>query len=169
MVLEEIQKRRSIRTYDPTRKVSREQITELCEAGMLAPSACSLYPVEYVIITDARQIEQIIKIHPYVSALKTAGTAIVVVADTSKTNAVARGMYIADCGAATENILLQATKMGLGTCWFGIWPNEKLVENFRSVLGLPRNIEPFCCIAVGTPLEQFGSRGKFDEKKIRWM
>ena len=169
MILAAIKRRKSIRRYDPTRKATREQITELLTAGMMAPSACALYPVEYIVVTDAKQIDEIIKIHPYVGMLKTAGTAVIVAADTDRQNAVARGMYAADCSAAAENILLQAASMNLGTCWCGIWPNQKLTDNFRAVLGLPKNIEPFCCIAVGTPLEDFGSRGKFDETKIRWM
>jgi nitroreductase len=169
MILTAIKKRKSIRRYDPTRKATREQITELLTAGMLAPSACALYPVEYIVVTDAKQIDELIKIHPYVGMLKTAGTAIIVAADTDRQNSVARGMYVADCAAATENILLQAAGMNLGTCWCGIYPKQSLADNFRAVLGLPKNIEPFSCIAVGTPLEEFGARGKFDEKKIRWM
>jgi nitroreductase len=169
MLLEAIKNRKSIRSYDPNGQITTEQITEILTAGMLAPSACGLYPVEYVAVRDRAKLDEITKLHPYTRMLTNASCAIIVCADTNKTNAIARGMYIQDCAASAENILLQAASMGIGTCWCGINPNQKLISSFRTALALPDNIEPFCYIAVGIPAEPFGARGKFDPAKIKWL
>jgi nitroreductase len=169
MLLEAIKDRKSIRSYDPNGEITKAQITELLTAGMLAPSACRLYPCEYVVICDRGKLNEVTKIHPYTGMLKNAACAIIVCADTAKTNTAARGMYVQDCAAATENILLQAASMSIGTCWCGIHPNAKLIAAFRNFLELPENIEPVCCIAVGVPAEPFGSRGEFDAAKVKWV
>jgi nitroreductase len=169
MILDSIKNRKSIRSYDKEKRATKEQITELLTAGMMAPSACALYPVEYIVVTDENKLNEITKIHPYTGMIKTAGTAIILAANTDRQNAVARGMYVLDAAASTENILLQAADMGLGTCWCGIYPNQKLADGFRKILNLPENSEPICCIAVGYPNEPFGARGKYDENKVMWL
>ncbi|MDR1917684.1 MAG: nitroreductase family protein [Christensenellaceae bacterium] len=169
MILDAIKNRKSIRNFDPNGKITKEEITEMLTAGMLAPSACALYPVEYVVVGDRKKLNEIMKIHPYTGMLKNATHAIIVVANVTKTNAIARGMYVQDCSASAENILLQAASMGIGTCWCAINPNPKLISAFHAALNLPDNMEPFCCIAVGIPAEPFGSRGKFDAAKIKWQ
>ena len=50
--------------------------------------------------------------------------AIVVCGDMKKAaEGNAREFWIQDCSAATENILLAATGMGLGAVWTGIYPS----------------------------------------------
>jgi nitroreductase len=80
----------------------------------------------------------------------------------------AAGMWPQDCGAATENILLQATALGLGSCWCAIYPTKR-VEYFQKLLNLPADKIPFNVIAVGIPKEEFGSRGFYEESKITWL
>jgi nitroreductase len=169
MTLNAIKNRKSIRNYDPNRRVTKDQIKELLTAGMLAPSACALYPVEYIVVTDPNILNEITKTHPYTGMVKPAGTAIIVGTNTDKQNAVARGMGVLDAAASTENILLQAAEMGLGTCWCGVYPNQKIMDGFRKILNIPQNIEPFCCIAVGYANEPFGARGKYDDRKVSWL
>mgnify|MGYP001457346111 CR=1 FL=1 len=57
--------------------------------------------------------------------------------------------YPQECGAAAQNILLQAIDMGLGACWCGIWPIEARIEALRVIFDVPESKIPFCVIAVG--------------------
>jgi nitroreductase len=165
-----IKNRKSIRTYDAKGVVTEEQIKELLEAAMLAPSACNLRPWEFIVITNRQKMDAITKIHPYAQMLKTAQAAIIVVAlpDLQK-GKVGEGMWQHDCGAATENILLQAADMGLGTCWCGIPPKENVIDTIRKMFDIPKQSVPFCVIAVGVPAEKFGARGFYEESKIKWI
>lgn len=44
------------------------------------------------------------------------------------------GYFPQDCGAATQNILLEAASLGLGTCWCSIYPEKKELLRFVSFL-----------------------------------
>jgi hypothetical protein len=40
---------------------------------------------------------------------------------------------------------------------------------FKKLFDLPDNIVPFCVIAVGVPDEDWGSRGKYEDSKVKWI
>ena len=109
------------------------------------------------------------KIHPYTKMLESANLAIIVCADVNLQTGVSKGFFPQDCAAATQNMLLQSTELNLGTCWCGIYPKEKLVESFREMFELEENIIPFDVIAIGVPNEEFGSRGFYEEGKVKWI
>jgi len=171
MVNEIIKKRRSIRKYDPGGIVTDEQIKAMLEAAMLAPSAVNSRPWEFIVVKNRKKLDAAAECHPYAQMLKTAPVAVIITADPKaleKTRIGGIEMWQHDCGAATQNILLQAADMNLGTCWCGIHPNEDRMNDFRKLFDIPSNRIPFCVIAAGVPAEKFGSRGFYDEKKVRW-
>jgi len=170
LVNEIISKRKSIRKYKVGAEVSDEQIKELLEAAMLAPSACGLRPWEFIVVKNREYLDKIMKFDAHAGMLKTASCAILVCINPDVQKGFAGdGMWQHDGGAATENILLQAASMGLGTCWCGLHPNEKYIDGMRKLFDLGENIVPFCVIAVGIPDEEWGSRGHYEEKKVRWF
>jgi len=170
MINEIIKKRRSIRSYDSTKQVSDEQIKELLEAAMLAPSACNFRPWEFIVVKDRDKLNKITEIDPHTGMLKTASCAIIVllkpVADSGRAG---EAMWQHDGGATTENILLQAASLGLGTCWCGLNPHEEYMNGIRKLFDLSDDIIPFSCIAVGYAAEDFGSRGFYEESKVKWV
>ena len=50
--LEAIQKRRSIRHYDPTVKISDEEIKQLIELAMLSPTSYNIQHWKFVVVDD---------------------------------------------------------------------------------------------------------------------
>jgi len=52
--IEAIQKRRSIRHYDPTFKISDKEIKELIELAMLSPSSYNIQHWKFVVINDSK-------------------------------------------------------------------------------------------------------------------
>ena len=162
--------RRSIRAYDASKKATKEQIEDLLNAGMHAPSAMNKQPWEFVIATDANAISAIMKAHPYCESLKDAGTAIIVCGDLDKQFQTQDGGYYAyDCSADTQNILLRAKELGLGTCWCGIAPEKERIAEMQKALGIPKNVEPMSLIIVGTPAENPTlEEPRYDAKKVHW-
>jgi len=161
---EAILKRRSVRKFQKDAVVTDEQVKELLTAAMLAPSACNSRPWEFIVIRDRDKLNEIIKIHSFAKMLSTASLGIVVVARDDLQKGIAKGFFPQDCAAATENILLKAVELELGTCWCGVYPKEPLMDGFREIL----NIEsiPFCIIAVGVPDEMPDARGYYDEERV---
>jgi nitroreductase len=165
-VLQAIQNRRSVRAYVPGNQVTDEQVHELLEAAMLAPSACNMRPWEFAVVRDRGKMDAMRQLHPYARMLESAALAIVVCGAPDDRNAIARPFFPQDCAAATQNMLIQAVSMGLGTCWCGIYPHEGRSNQLRTLLDLPDHLIPFNIVAVGVPSEGPPSRGQFDDSKV---
>ncbi len=105
--------RRSVRAYDPSKRASKEQIDDILDAAMHAPTAMGKEPWRFVVATSKDAIEGVMKVHPYCESLKDAGTAIIVCGDTDAQFSIPDGGYYQyDCSAATQNILLRAKELG---------------------------------------------------------
>jgi len=169
--LEAIKNRRSIRKFKAGAEVTDEQIKIMLEAAMLAPSACNTRPWEFIVIKDRDILDQIRKVHPHTSMLETASLAIIVVALPDVQEAYKEGMpkgyYPQDCGAATQNILLAATALGLGACWCGVYPKPNRVPEVQKILNTTKL--PFNVIAIGVPDEAPAARGFYEESRVTYL
>ncbi len=143
--------RRSIRRYSQE-PVTDDQIKELLKAAMSAPSAMNQQPWHFTVIRSKETLNAITELHPYSAMLKEASAAIVVSGDHSKE--VAEKYWVQDCSAATQNILLAASALGIGAVWLGVYPREERVEAVRKLLNMPKYISPLSIISLGMPAEQ---------------
>jgi nitroreductase len=159
--LEMLFTRRSIRSYtsDP---VSDEDLKTILEAGMNAPSANNRQPWHFVVVDDRDKLDAIMDVHPYTKMLAEAPMAIVVCGDTS----VSESYWDQDCSAATENILLAARALELGTVWCGVYPREARVDPIRDLFDLPETIMPLNVIALGHPAEEKGRVDRYKEARV---
>jgi nitroreductase len=162
-VLQFIQKRRSIRQFTDE-PVSDEQVETLLRAAMAAPSAGNEQAWAFVVIRDPERLTQCADIHPYAQMTKTAVLAVLVCGDLTREKH--KAMWVQDCAAATENLLLAAANTGLGTCWCGVHPRPEREEGFRSLCDLPENVIPFALIAVGAPAEEKGPADYYDPDRV---
>jgi len=162
-----IKNRHSIRTYRSDKPVSKEQLNQILEAAMLAPSACNSRPWEFIVITKREILDKIAQIHPNAQMCETAAAAIIVVAIPQSGRP--EGYFPQDCGAATQNILLEATSLGLGTCWCGVYPREERMTSLSKLLDIPDSKIPFNIIAVGIPDENPAGKGFFEEEKVSYI
>jgi len=158
-----IQKRRSIRHFkeDP---VSDEQLETLLRAAMAAPSAGNEQPWAFVVIRDRARLDKVAQVHPYAGMCKSAALAILVCGDLARDQH--EGMWVQDCSAAVQNLLLAAANVGLGTCWCGVHPRADREAGFRKLCKLPQGIIPFALIAVGVPAETKGPANYYDPKRV---
>ena len=163
-----IENRRSIRKFQSGKLVTKEQLNALLRAAMLAPSACNTRPWEFIAVTKREVLDEIARVHPYAGMCKTAVAAIIVVA-IPQTDDLPTGYFPQDCGAATENILLEAVSLGLGTCWCGVYPKKELVAVIRKLFNIPEPKIPFNVIAIGTPDEEPRQRGSFEESRVTYI
>jgi len=162
-----IENRRSVRKFKPGAPVSREQLDQLVGAAMLAPSACNSRPWEFIVVTKRETLDEIARLHQHAGMCKTASAAIIVVA--LPQTGIPEGYYPQDCGAATQNILLQAAELGLGTCWCGVYPKMERVEAFAKFFGIEKPKLAFNVIAVGVPDESPARRGFFEADKVTYI
>ena len=164
-----IEARRSIRKFKPGIPVTREQVDKLLRAAMLAPSACNTRAWEFIAVTKRDTLDEIARVHPYAKMCSTAGAAIVIVARPQDQPGMPSGYFPQDCGAATQNILIEAVELGLGACWCGVYPKEERIAEMRTLFGIKEPSVPFCVIAVGVPDEEPKQRGHFDAGKVTYV
>jgi nitroreductase len=114
-MLEAIQNRRSIRFYRDT-YVTDEQIAEILKAGFCAPSAHNRCQWHVVVIRDQETKEKLSAVHNWAKIVIKAPVVMVVCVERTGFD----HFWIEDGSAFTENMLVQATDMGLSTCWVGV-------------------------------------------------
>ena len=75
---------------------------------------------------------------------------------------------VVNCSAATQNILLSAYDMGLGSVWLGIYPREDRIRMLGRILNIPEEILPVSLVAVGYPAEEKGDPKRFLPERIHY-
>ncbi len=153
--------RRSIRTYT-AEPVTEEEIRTILDAAMAAPSASDKKPWHFIVVRDRERLNQLSEYGSHWQMLQEASLGIVVCGDTD----VSEKYWVQDASAATENILLAVSMMGLGAVWLGCHPRPERVEPVKKLLGIPEDVEPLAVISIGHPGEEKEPRTQYDESKV---
>ncbi len=158
--------RRSIRKYT-AESVPEEHVMTILEAAMAAPSASNRKPWHFVVVMERDTLNRLADVHKYAKMLQEAPLCVVVCGDES----VSPRFWEQDCSAATQNILLAAQALGLGSVWCGVHPSEERVKDISEILGIKQPVKPLNLIAIGHPAEEKELRTQYDEERVhreRW-
>ena len=129
---------------------------------MAAPSASNRKPWHFIVLTNRKILDNLARVHPHGKMLFEAPLCIAVCGDTS----ISPRYWVQDASAATENLLLAATALGLGTVWLGVHPRESRVDPIRKVLNIPENIVPLNLVSIGYPAEEKEPRTQYEEQRV---
>lgn len=160
-VLEVIRKRYSCRAY-LDKPIEKEKLEQLFEAARLAPSAKNLQDWRFVVVSEKDKKQQVAACTNRPEVFEKAG---VIVAACSNSGYVMRcGQAVApiDVSIALEHICLQATELGLATCWIGSFETEKV----RKILEIPQGIAVIELMAVGYPADKAKNPSREPIEKI---
>ena len=164
--LDVIHSRKSVRSYTGA-PVSQEALLTLVRAGMAAPTARNSQPWAFVVITDRKQLDALAEALPSGRMLAKAGGAIAVCGvEKEFLEGEGREMWVQDCSAATENILLAAEATELGAVWLGVYPNKDRVAAVSRVLKLTPGVLPLNVISIGYPTGAERPKDKYKPEKI---
>jgi len=148
-ILEAIHGRRSIREYT-TEPVSREQLLQIVEAGLWAPSGLNNQPWRFVIIRDNAVREMLAGHTHYGHIVRAAPALIAVFLDQEAMYDPVKDHQSA--GACIQNMLLAVEALGLGAVWLGqILKNKGEVNR---ILGLDSRLDLMAVVAIGHPLHR---------------
>lgn len=153
-VLWAIKSRRSCRSY-LQKPVEFDKITTIIEAGHYAPSAGNLQDWKYIIVTD-KGLRDSIAEHCMEQYWMAGAPAYIVVCSNEERTEMRYGLRgkrlysIQSCAAATENMLLAANALGLGSCWIGAFDEDFISRS----LGIPDTARPQVIITLGYPAEE---------------
>jgi nitroreductase len=149
--IEALKTRRSIRQYEE-KPVPRNLIEDIIDTARLAPSGRNTQPWEFIVITDEATRKRIAELAPHGKFIAQAGACVAVFAREGD-------FCVEDGSAATENILVAARALGLGTCWVASYkkPHSGPVAD---LLGVPEGILLITLIALGYPEQEPEPKGK---------
>ncbi|MGQ9523984.1 MAG: nitroreductase family protein [Armatimonadota bacterium] len=142
--LEAIKTRRSIRVY-ADKPVPRELVEQVVDAGRLAATARNEQPWEFVVVTDAATRKAIADLTTYGKHIAHAPVCIAVFCRDGT-------YYIEDGSAATQNMLVAANALGLGTCWVA-GDKKPYADDIRRLLSVPEGIRLVSLVSLGYPAE----------------
>jgi nitroreductase len=163
-----IKKRRSVRAYKDL-ALTKAEIDLILDAARLSPTARNAQELKYKVITDAKlitilsdEIKSIIKRENPSFPLREKplfyDAPLLIIITGPKDNA----WVDIDAGLAAQNIMLQATELGLGSCFIGM---AKYMEKDRKLLETARmqkSEKVAAAVIVGYPDEEPEAK----EKKI---
>lgn len=164
--MDSILKRRSYRKF-LDKIVEDNKIEILLRAGMQAPSACDQRPWEFIVIRNKDILLSLSMSTPYSMCVKNSNIAIVPCyrkKDLKKPEYV-----ICDMSACVENILIEATNIGLGGVWIGVAPLNERIEKLREILNIDDNLIPFAIIPIGYPIKEKEFEDRFEEERIHFI
>ncbi len=146
--MEIVKKRKSVRQFKP-QPVEDEKIRQILECARLAPSARNLQCWHFIVIKQREKIARAARAGgSHNDWLKDAPVLIVACGDPKKsTEHNGIQYYIVDVAIATENLVLAATDLGLGTCWIANFDEDIA----RQELGIPDHIKVVAMSPLGYP------------------
>jgi nitroreductase len=153
MLLDLLRARRSQRRFTD-QPVEQEKIDLLLEAALRSPSSKGNNPWEFIVVTDKDRIKDLAVAKAHGAAfLAGAPLVIVVCADPDKSD-----VWVEDAAIATTLIHLQATDLGLGSCWVQLRLRQRedgtgSQEYMSRLLGLPEGMMVLAMVGIGYPAD----------------
>lgn len=168
IILENILSRTSDRLFDNSKQVGEEDLMTILRAGMSAPSGVNRQPWHFVMVTNRQLLDALAARLPYCHMANQATAAIVVCSDKSRfLEGDDNELWVQDLSAASENILLAAHALGLGSVWTAVYPHKDRMATVYEVLDLQNpNLVPFNVIPIGYVVTAHTPLDKWDESKI---
>lgn len=166
--MNEIFTRRSVRQFS-TQVVEAEKVDKLVRAGMQAPSAGNQQPWEFIVISGKDNLVKLSKSNPYAGSLCEANLGILVLGNRQRMKMPQ--YWEQDLAAATQNIQLQATALGLGSVWYGTAPETDRMKFISKLYDLDEHLYPFSILGIGYPANENANHfvDRFDASRVRYI
>ncbi len=152
-----VRNRASTRAYS-AKPVERALLEKVVDAGRRAPTARGVEPWEFVVVTDRQVLLELGTLAVNGSFIKEAACCIALFCRDTK-------YYLEDGCAATENMLLVASDMGLGACWVA-GDKKPYAARVSGLLGAPQDMKLVSLISIGWPLEKMPAHKKRALKEV---
>lgn len=167
-ILDIIAQRWSPRAFDAAKSVSKEQIISMLEAARWAPSCFGDEPWRYIVWnkhTDAAAWQRAFDCLGEFNQQWVKNTSVLLLATAShvfRHNGAPNKWHAYDTGAASENLCLQATALGLKAHQMGGFDADKIRQEFA----IPEGVSCLAMIAVGYQTEPDVLDGEQKEKEL---
>lgn len=146
-VSEAISKRRSVRSYKSA-PVEKEKLELILQAARLAPSARNQQIWKFIVVRNKETQKNLA--YACEDQMFVAEADIVICSCALKCNdflSNGEATHTMDLSIATSLMMLQATELGLGSCWVGAFNQDKV----KKLLRVPDDVKVVSILTVGYP------------------
>ncbi len=160
--LEILKTRRSIREYSD-KEIPKELLEKIVEAARFAPTARNVQPWEFVVVTQMPTLKKLAELAENGRFLAQAKACITVFCADTK-------YYLEDGCAATCNILLAATALGIGSCWVA-GDKKPYCTQVAALLSVPDSYKLVSLVSLGWPKSKdsfFPAEKRVLKELIHW-
>ncbi len=165
--LEAIFNRRSIRNFTEE-PVTDGEIEIILRAAFSAPTAVNTQPWEFVVINNKEILDK--TKDKMVFARYNAPLGIVVCGNMKYAlKGQDKDLWVCDCSAAIQNMLLAATDIEIASVWIGIYPIQSRMETMQRLIDLPEHVKPLGMVYFGHGANKEPGRCRYNEKAIYWQ
>ena len=147
--LELTKKRYSCRNFSD-KKVEKEKLEKILEAGRFAPTGRNNQPQRILVLQEEKELEKIKECTPYGW---NAPVMFIVYYDKEvswKRKADGKDGGIVDASIVTAHMMLEVTNLELGTTWIGSFDPEKVKEVYH----IPDFYEVVALLPIGYPSDE---------------
>jgi nitroreductase len=138
--LEALKTRRSVRKY-ADKPIPKNILEEIVDCARLAATAINIQPWEFVVVTDKAKLKEIAEATDHGRFIADAGACVVILSKETK-------YYLEDCSAATQNVLVAARALGLGSCWVA-GDKKAYAETVPGMIGCGDDLKLVSLIPLG--------------------
>lgn len=139
---------RAVRSFSD-RPISEEALDQILEAGRRAPSSKNTQPWAFIVVRDRARLEELSAIGDFAGHLAGAAAAIAFITD-AKADGSASSKELYDLGHATQNMMLCALALGIGSVHAAVYDQELT----RRILGYPDAKRCDFLISLGYPARE---------------
>jgi len=151
-VFSAMSQRRSIRAYQD-RAVEEEKLLRVLEAGRLAPSAKNRQEWRFIVVKDLETRRKLVSAAMGQKFIEQAPVTLVGCAvDTDYYMPCGQLAYTVDVSIAFSFMMLEATELGLGTCWLGAFYEDVV----KDILNIPDAMRVVAMMPLGYPADEPG-------------
>ena len=143
-----IRNRYSCRQY-LDKPIEQRDLQTIFEAARQAPSAKNLQDWRFVVVTAKEAKRKLAAAANNQTFIQDAGAVIVACTVSSEVMRCGQAIGPIDVAIAMEHICLQATELGLATCWIGSFYPDKV----RPIVGIPDQVTIVELMALGYPAD----------------
>ncbi|MHC4521540.1 MAG: nitroreductase family protein [Planctomycetota bacterium] len=147
-VSQAILRRYSCRRYK-AKPIEPDKLAAVLEAARQAPSAKNLQDWRFVVVTEEGTRKQLVAAANNQTFLEGAGAIIIACTVSDHVMRCGQATGPIDVSIAIEHICLQATELGLATCWIGSFYPDKV----KPIVGIPEHINIIELLALGYPAD----------------
>ncbi len=159
-----INRRESVRDYDPNKKIDDRVLNRILNAGRLAPSAANRQPWTFLLVSSENQLAKVRTCYqkPW---FQQAPHILIIIGDKTQSWVRSYDGYNSietDLAIAMDHIILAAEYENVGTCWIEAYDPKILSD----AIGLKESEVIFSITPLGYQNKDYQKQGKKERKPL---